>query len=90
MEDKNIMSFTDENGNTIDYELLDIVEYNEKTYVVLYPTIPGDTEVIILRVEESDNPDESIYIPEPDEYTVNKVYALFKEKYKDEIKFEDN
>lgn len=88
-EDKIIMNLTDENGNEVEYELLDIVKYNDSIYAVFYPTDIEDTEVIILRVEDSDNVDESIYVVEEDEEILNAVYDLFKEKYEDEIDFQD-
>lgn len=88
-ENKNIMTLTDDNGNNVDYELLDIIELEGKIYTVFYPTIEGDTEVLILRVEESDNIEQSEYVVEQNEKIINKVYDMFKEKYKDEIKFED-
>ena len=88
-EEKNILTLTDENGNAIDYELLDIVPLNKNIYGVFYPTVPNDTEVVILRIEDTDNPNKSKYIVEQDEFILKKVYAIFKEKYKDEIKFKD-
>lgn len=88
-ENKNIMTLTDENGNNVDQELLDIIELEGKIYTVFYLTVEGDTEVLILRVEDSDNIEQSEYVVEQDEKIINKVFSIFKEKYKDEIKFED-
>lgn len=88
-EEKNIMTLTDENGNTVEYELLDIIQYDEKIFVVFYPTALEDTEVVILRVEDSENINESNYVVEEDEYIVKEVYNIFKEKYKDDFKFDD-
>lgn len=91
MEDKNIMTLTDENGNNVDYELLDIIQYNNKIYTVFYPTDESNTEVIILRVEEAEDREKSYYVVENDENIVQKVYEIFKEKYEydDEIEFKD-
>lgn len=86
---KNIIKLTDESGHSIDYELLDIIKFDEKIYTVFYPTAENDTEVVILRVENTGNVDESRYVVEEDPYILKKVYEMFKEKYKDEIKFED-
>lgn len=88
-EEKNIMTLTDENGNDVEYELLDIIRYDNSTYVVFYPTVENDSEIVILRVEESDNIDESIYVGEENEEVVKAVYELFKEKYADEFDFQD-
>ena len=89
MEEKNIITLTDDKGNNMEYELLDIIEYDEKIYTVFYPTEEGDTEVIILRAEDTENLDESRYIVEQDEKIIQNVYEIFKEKYKDEIDFID-
>lgn len=82
-----IIPLTDEQGNTVNYELLDIINYNENTYAVFYPTVPDDTEVLILRAEDIPNSDEDNYIVETDEKIVQQVYKMFKEKYKGKILF---
>ena len=84
-----IMTLTDENGNNIDYELLDIIGYNNNTYAVFYPTVPDDTEVMILRVEDIPNSEEANYVVETDERIVQEVYKQFKEKFKGKILFPD-
>ena len=85
-----IIPLTDEQGNTVNYELLDIINYNENTYAVFYPTVPDDTEVLILRAEDIPNSDEDNYIVETDEKVVQQVYRLFKEKYKGKILFPES
>ena len=85
-----IIPLTDEQGNTVNYELLDIINYNENTYAVFYPTVPDDTEVLILRAEDIPNSDEDNYIVETDEKVVQQVYKLFKEKYKGKILFPES
>lgn len=89
MEENNIIELRDDKGNIVKYRLLDVIKYNEKIFVVFYPVIEGDTEVIICRVEKAENEKESLYIPEADENTINYVYKMFKEKYKWKIKFTD-
>lgn len=89
MEKDNIIELKDDKGNIVKYELLDIIDYNEKIFVVFYPVIEGDTEVIICRVEKTDNEEESLYIPESDENIVMNVYKMFKEKYKGKFEFRD-
>ena len=83
----NVISLRDEKGNKFSYELLDIIKYGEKIYGVFYPKEEGDTEILILRIEESENPEESVYVVEQDEQIIGKVFNEFKEKYKDEINF---
>ena len=48
---------------------------------------PG--EVVILKVEDTDSEDEESYVSVDDEEVLNKVFAIFKEKFKDEFNFTD-
>ena len=36
--DSNLIVLTDQDGNSVRFELLDIVEYKEDEYAVLYPS----------------------------------------------------
>lgn len=87
--EKNIIALTDQDGNSINYELIDIIKENDKIYAIFYPTEVGDTEVLILRVEEAENPEQSLYVIEENNNIRQKVYEMFKEKYKDKIIFND-
>ena len=59
-EEIEIITLTDENGEDMDFEFLDLVEYEDKRYVVLLPPIEDvegededeDEEVLILQVED--------------------------------------
>ena len=47
-------------------------------------------EVVILKLEDTDeDSDEESYVGVEDEEILNKVFAIFKEKYKDEFNFVD-
>ena len=49
--DSNLIVLTDQDGNSVRFELLDIVEYKEDEYAVLYPADGGDDEPVhILRI----------------------------------------
>ena len=85
-----IMTLIDENGNQVEFELLDIIGYNNSTYAVFYPTAKDDTEVLILRVEDIPGTDNANYIVEKDENIVKEVYKQFKEKYTGRILFPDS
>ena len=88
----NIVILNDEEGNEVQFEFLDLIEYNEEEYVILLPVEdeiseePG--EVVILKVE-STSEDEESYVSVEDEETLNKVFEMFKEKFKDEFDFVD-
>ena len=93
-ESDNIIILNDEEGNEVKFELLDLVELDEEQYVVLLPvTEEGEEdegEVVILKLEDTDdNSEEESYVGVEDEETLNKVFSIFKEKYKDEFNFVD-
>ena len=91
----NIVILNDEDGNEVKFEYLDLVELDNEEYVVLLPvTEDGEEdegEVVILKVEDSDdeNSDEESYVSVDDEETLNKVFQIFKERFKDDIDFVD-
>ena len=88
----NIVILNDEEGNEVQFEFLDLIEYNEEEYVILLPVEdeiseePG--EVGILKVE-STSEDEESYVSVEDEEVLNNVFEIFKEKFKDEFNFTD-
>ena len=91
----NIVILNDEDGNEVKFEFLDLVELDEEEYVVLLPvTEEGEEEegeVVILKVEDNDEEDseEESYVSIEDEETLNKVFEIFKEKFKDDFDFVD-
>lgn len=87
-EETNILTLTDENGQDVDFEYLDCIDYQGKEYLVLMPAEELSTEIIILEVEPVDEENEN-YISVQDEAVLNTVYEIFKEKYKDVLTFEE-
>ena len=90
----NIIVLNDENGNEVKFEFLDLVELDDEEYVVLLPVSDegeeDEGEVVILKLEDTDeDSDEESYVGVEDEEILNKVFAIFKEKYKDEFNFVD-
>lgn len=90
----NIIILNDEEGNEVKFEFLDLVELDDEEYVVLLPvTEEGqeeEGEVVILKVEDTDEEsDEESYISIEDEDILNKVFEIFKEKFKDDFDFVD-
>ena len=87
-EESSIISLTDENGEETEFEYLDCIEYEGKEYLVLIPAEEDANELVILEVEPVDEENEN-YIAVEDEATLQAVYEIFKERYKDQINFED-
>ena len=87
-EETSVLTLTDENGQDVDFEYLDCIDYQGKEYLVLMPTESLSTEIIILEVEPVDEENEN-YLSVQDEEILNAVYGIFKEKYADVLTFED-
>ena len=87
-EESSILTLTDENGQDVDFEYLDCIEYQGKEYLVLMPADEVSTEIVILEVEPVDEETEN-YLAVEDEAVLDAVYGMFKEKYKDILTFED-
>ena len=91
----NIVILNDEDGNEVKFEFLDLVELDDEEYVVLLPvTEEGEEEegeVVILKVEDNDDEDsdEESYVSIEDEEILNKVFEIFKERFKDDFDFVD-
>ena len=86
-DDDELFTLTDEDGNEIKFEFLDLIELENENYVVLYPVDNDNEEVVILRVQETEG-DQDEYLS-VDEKTLQSVYAIFKEKFKDVYDFQD-
>lgn len=87
----NIVILKDEDGNDVKFEFLDLIEYEGEEYVVLLPVEESEEadEVVILKLEDTDSEDEESYVSVDDEETLNKVFEIFKDKFKDEFNFVD-
>lgn len=85
----NVIVLNDESGNEVEFEFLDLIEYEGEEYVVLLPKEKDADEVVILRLEESDNSDEESYVSVDDDDILNIIFAIFKEKFKNDFNFID-
>lgn len=87
----NIIVLNDENGEEVPFEFLDLIEYEGEEYVVLLPVEEDEEadEVVILKLEDTESEDEESYVSVEDEEILNKVFEIFKEKFKDEFNFVD-
>ena len=87
-EEVSILMLTDENGEDVEFEYLDCIEYEGKEYLVLMPANEESNEIIILEVEPVDEENEN-YLSVTNENILNAVYDIFKDRYKDILTFED-
>ena len=62
----NILVLNDEEGNEVEFEFLDLIEYEGEEYVVLLPVEEEETEepgeVVILKLEDTESDDEESYV----------------------------
>lgn len=89
----NIVILNDEEGNEVQFEFLDLIEYDGEEYVILLPVEEEEVseepgEVVILKLENTSDEEES-YVSVDDEEILNNVFEIFKEKFKDEFNFTD-
>lgn len=87
-QETNNILLVDNDGNEIEFEYIDSVEYGGNEYVVLVQLDDDsdDTEAVILRVEKGEEDKES-YAGIDDENELNAVFELFlkqQEQYEEE------
>ena len=89
-EEGEVISLTDEDGNELEFEYLDQIEYEGGNYAVLLPVDEDeeteDDEVVIFKVISADDENEEYEIVE-DEEMLQTLFDIFKEKNKDEFDF---
>ncbi len=85
-----IVELTDEEGNVMQFELVDEISYNNEDYAVLLP--PADAEdadnVYIFRLLNTEDEEMQEYEIVEDENILEAVFGIFKEKFADEFDFE--
>ena len=82
-----LITLEDEEGNEMEFEFLDIVEYEGEEYIVLIENDEDADEVVILKINAIDDETEE-YASIDDEELLEKLFNIFKEKYEGEIDFE--
>ena len=87
-EESNIIVLEDDLGNEVEFEYLDVIEYEGEEYILLLSADDEEAdEVLILKIVSLDDETESFEGIE-DQELLDAVFAIFKDKWKDEIDFE--
>lgn len=81
-----LITLTDDEGNDVDFEFLDVVEYDHEEYVVLIENDEDADEVVILRINSLDEETEE-YVSIDDEELLKAVFEKFKSQYSGDITF---
>ena len=70
-EEDQIIETVDENGNTVKFELYDIVEVDEQEYALLLPVEEDSEEVVLMRLTKDG--EEYLFETIDDDDEFNKV-----------------
>ena len=94
--ENDIFTLTDEDGNEIEFELIDVTEYKGATY---YAMIPADAankaaeeeggfcEYVILRAEQDENGEYTLVtVDDDDEF--DDVADIFDDRFSEEIDYD--
>ena len=82
-----LITLEDADGNEVEFEFLDVVEYDNDEYIVLIENQEDADEVVILKINALDEDTEE-YTSIDDEELLEKLFDLFKQKYEGDIEFE--
>ena len=75
MEDSDIMSFRDEDGNKVDFEAVARIYVKEQEYLLLAPLDEESEDVFIFRVDNVDGKEELNLVEDDEEFlAVKKEY----------------
>ena len=82
-----LITLEDEEGNEVEFEFLDVIEYEGEEYIVLIENDEDADEVVILKINAVDEDTEE-YLSIDDEELLDKLFDIFKKKYDGDINFE--
>lgn len=82
-----LITLEDEEGNEVEFEFLDVIEYEGEEFIVLIENDEDVDEVVILKINVIDDETEE-YVSIDDEELLDKIFDIFKKKYDGEINFQ--
>lgn len=82
-----LITLTDDEGNEVEFEFLDVVEFEGEEYIVLIENDENADEVVILKINAIDEDTEE-YVSIDDDELLQSIFEIFKQKYEGEIDFE--
>ena len=82
-----LITLTDDEGNEVEFEFLDVVEFEGEEYIVLIENDEDADEVVILKINAIDEDTEE-YVSIDDDDLLQSIFEIFKQKYEGEINFE--
>lgn len=93
-QNEDFFEMIDENGQVYKFEHLLTFEVDDNFYIAFVPAEQNDEyksdEVLIMRIEESENEDEDIYLPIETQEELDKLWEIFKHLYYEDEEFEED
>ncbi len=84
-ENENFITLTDDNGEDVSFEVLDVIEYNEREFAVLLPFEDTEDEVVILEVIPGEDEETDEFISVEDDELLNEVFEEFLKRCDEEF-----
>ena len=82
------ITITGDNGEELSFEVLGVLDYKERSFIILLPFDEEDDGIVILELVPSDDPDMDEFIPIEDDALLGEVFEEFKKNYEGEYEFE--
>ena len=82
-----LITLTDDEGNEVEVEFLEVVEFEGEENIVLIENDEDADEVVILKINAIDEDTEE-YVSIDDDELLQSIFEIFKQKYEGEIDFE--
>jgi uncharacterized protein YrzB (UPF0473 family) len=89
-EDEGSLILTDDEGEEVEFEYLDTVDYEGEEYVVLLPVEADEdeaAEVLILKVEAGEDEDDEQYVSVESEELLDTLFEIFRKNNADAFDF---
>lgn len=85
MEDNgSFITLTDDNGEDVSFEVLDVIDYKEREFAVLLPFEDTEDEVVILEVVLGEDEETDEFISVEDDSLLDEVFEEFLKRCEDE------
>jgi len=79
-ENADYITLTDDDGNDVSFEMLDVVEYKERSFAILLPFEDVDDEVVILEMIPAEDPEMVDFVSVDDDALLEEVFAEFQKR----------
>ncbi|MDD2392610.1 MAG: DUF1292 domain-containing protein [Eubacteriales bacterium] len=88
LDGETTITMTDAEGNEYEFMLFDEFDYNEETYLLLMTIDDEEPELVIVKVVEGDDENDSLISVDEDEY--DEVFAEYQRLCEEEDDYEDD